>query len=532
MLKVKNTNDMKHKILSMIGAGLLILALASCREQSDTLISYDHQDQIAFSEAENSYAGKFKVMWNALSQNYAMWDYEKENGLDWDDVYDKYLPRYEALDQQKDVTDNQLLELTKEVICPLHDGHMVVKLKNHKTGNYITVFPSEVRNSQRPNFLAIKSASPRLEYYADKKNGEIELDEDGQPLCLEYSTDTEDMLDKFNETDDIGMNWINDSITVLKELTTPTAEQVDMLQVLTELKNELKKVEDSLEGIQLFNWLANRYAYLNIPGFEPIDEAFCNNDIKIKSALLKGNIAYLHFSDFNLSYYLNEEANKYTFHNPSESTIAHFKKVQEVWYLWYNSIQDLHKSGKLGGVIIDVRNNGGGLMSDYQLVMGALLPSGGFEYGKSRYKRGPGRLDYSPLMPGIIATMDDEHAVITEPIVVLSNLASISMAEITALSTKYIDNAISIGQRTWGGLCGLTGNESFSYNYSGHIGEENKTPVYIYLPVMAQFTREGQILDGYGVTPDIEVNLDLIQFLTTGKDTQLDRALQYIRNGN
>ena len=106
------------------------------------------------------------------------------------------------------------------------------------------------------------------------------------------------------------------------------------------------------------------------------------------------------------------------------------------------------------------------------------------------------------------------------------------MAEITALSTKYIDNAVSIGQRTWGGLCGLTGNESFSYNYSGHVGEENKTPVYIYLPVMAQFTREGQILDGYGVTPDIEVNLDLIQYLTTGKDTQLDRALQYIRNGN
>ena len=101
---------------------------------------------LSFGEAETSYAGKFKVLWNGLNQSYALWDYEKELGLDWDAVYDQYLPQFEALDEQEDVTDNQLKELTEQVVCPLHDGHMNVQLKNHKTGKYITVSPSMVRN--------------------------------------------------------------------------------------------------------------------------------------------------------------------------------------------------------------------------------------------------------------------------------------------------------------------------------------------------------------------------------------------------
>ena len=38
--------------------------------------------------------------------------------------------------------------------------------------------------------------------------------------------------------------------------------------------------------------------------------------------------------------------------------------------------------------------------------------------------------------------------------------------------------------------------------------------------------------EGVGVEPDIEVDLDREIFDTTGRDTQLDRALQYIETGN
>ena len=58
-----------------------------------------------------------------------------------------------------------------------------------------------------------------------------------------------------------------------------------------------------------------------------------------------------------------------------------------------------HKAGDLGGVIIDMRSNEGGYMSDFRYTVGALVPSGGYHYANARFKRGPGRYDYSPVMP-------------------------------------------------------------------------------------------------------------------------------------
>ena len=508
-----------------------MLALGSCHEQSDTLVNYAHEDVLAFGEAEKSYAGKFKVLWNGLNQHYALWDYERDHGLDWDAVYDNYLPQFETLDQQKEVTDDQLKKLATEVISPLHDGHLVVQLKNHKTGKFVAISPSSERNLQRPDFKDAYLNPPSLQYYLNKEHGEVELDEQGKPITMEYSTEISDLLDVFREGDDVGLEWITDSISALKKLPTPTAEQAKMLQTLTELEKQVDLIKDTKEGVMLYNDLANRYAYLNIPAFDPIDVHFADYGIKVSYALLKGNIAYIHFDGFSLSYYLDEETRTESFPNPDKSTQEKIGKVQTVWNSWFSYIQQLHKSGQLGGVIIDVRNNGGGSVGDYPYVMGALLPSGGFEIGKARFKHGTGRLDYSPLMPQIVNTLETEHATITEPIVVLANCHSVSMAEITSISAKYIDNATLVGKRTWGGMCALSGNDNFSINYTGHIGEEDKTPVYVYLPMLAQFDREGHILEGVGVTPDIDVDLDVKQLRSTGKDTQLDRALQLIRNG-
>jgi C-terminal processing protease CtpA/Prc len=39
-------------------------------------------------------------------------------------------------------------------------------------------------------------------------------------------------------------------------------------------------------------------------------------------------------------------------------------------------------------------------------------------------------------------------------------------------------------------------------------------------------------LEGIGVTPDIEVAFDPDEYETNGNDTQIDRALQFIRTGN
>jgi carboxyl-terminal processing protease len=136
------------------------------------------------------------------------------------------------------------------------------------------------------------------------------------------------------------------------------------------------------------------------------------------------------------------------------------------------------------------------------------------------------------MMPFVMQTMKETHEVINDvPVVVLANGRSVSMSEITSCCAKEMPNGRVIGSITHGGLCCLTDISNFSSNYNGHIGIEDKTPVYCYTPTIAFFNSEKKCLEGVGVTPDIEVAFDDKLFKDTGQDNQLDRALEYIRTG-
>ena len=525
----------------MIGAALLMLLVSSCRETNDVLLPYDHNDVLAFGAAEYSFAGKFKVTWNGLNQYYALWDYEKEQGLDWDAVYDEYLPQFEALDEREDsipVTDDEVKELLNKVLSPLHDGHFAMLWKNHVTGNNVVCVPSSIRNASRDDAEIVKKYKPNISYYTNPANGEIETS-DGQPVCLEYSTLWTDLVDRFRNTPGQGMMWIEDRLLQLMNQPLPTEMEIFQRRSLSDLSTQLLEVlsqPNAEQGIPAFNSLVERYSYLEVPGFDVIDNAFIKMAISVKFALLKGNIAYFYFSDFSLTPYINEVYAQSIFNLNNAATFNHVYGIWRVWNSWFETIQQLHKEGTLGGVIIDVRGNGGGMMSDAQFVAGALLPSGGFQYGYNRFKRGTGRYDYSPLMPAIALTMEDEHEIVDDkPVVLLINSGSVSMAEMTAQVVRLMPNGKLIGKRSHGGLCGLVDNEYNSTNYAGHIGIRDVTPVYGYVPSLASFTMDKEQLEGVGISPGIEVAFDENAFNTPtgiGRDTQLDRALQYVRTGN
>ena len=72
---------MKNYIKGMAVAAMMLLALASCRRESDTLHNYSYVDDLTWSLAQKSYGEKFKILWEGLNSNYAIWDYEKEHGL-------------------------------------------------------------------------------------------------------------------------------------------------------------------------------------------------------------------------------------------------------------------------------------------------------------------------------------------------------------------------------------------------------------------------------------------------------------------
>ena len=516
---------MKKHTLMILGAMLLMISVSSCREESDRLMTYDHNDVMAFDKADTCFAEKF------------LWDYEAEFGLDWDAVYDEYLPQFEALDKQETVTDEELKALLAKVCSPLHDGHMGVIFKNHKTGTQEVMYlPGEDRAVKRDDYEISLKYKPSLKYYSQVANGEVETDNQGNPIVVEHSTTITGLLAPvFNEKGK-GLDWVNTQIDQLSNLPNPTADQKAMLQSLKKLKAELETILEtfSQSSIGRYNELVTMYESLHVPGLEYFDPGFVGKGMDVRFALLKGNIAYFQFSGFNLTAYLVEEASKLFFDLTNPTTKKHVDSMAEVWMAWFLTVQQLHKAGTLGGVIIDLRGNGGGMQNDGTYVTGSLLPEGGVPYSYSRFKRGTGRYDYSTLTLNYLSTMPASmHEVITEPVVVMTNGQSLSMAEITTIVVKNMPNGTHIGKRSRGGICGLSSdNATFTNNYMGHIGERGKTPVYVYLPSVASFTLDKKVIEGEGITPDIEVDLDVATFTATGKDTQLDRALQFLRTGH
>lgn len=527
----------------IFGALLLMIAVSSCREDSDKLMTYDHLDTTSFNKANESFAEKFKVAWNGLNQNYALWDYEAEFGLDWDAVYDEYLPQFEALDKKETVTDDEVLALMTKAFSPLHDGHMAVIFNNHKTGTKEIMFnPNGERVKTRDDYHIATTYTPSLKYYSQVANGEVETDSEGTPRVKEYSTLVGDLMKAVTEGQGTGLDWVNTKIAELSALSAPTAAQTARLDSLQSLKTALEAIDlkqlnaaTAPTMINQFNALAKQYASLQVPALNYIDPNFTEFGMRVKFALLKGNIAYFHYSKHRLTPYIADAVAAQCFNMNEPMMKKHVQGIKDVWAEWFSTVQQLHKDGKLGGVILDVRGNGGGMKSDAGFIIGSLLPEGGAPFGYSRVKRGTGRFDYSTLSLNSVATMpDDEHEAITEPVVVMTNCMSLSMSEITTSIVRNMENGTHIGKRSMGGICELSStNDTFSEDYMGHIGERYKTPVYIYLPRVATFTlKEKKIVEGIGIQPDIEVNLDEAKFKATGQDTQLDRALQFLRTGN
>ena len=528
-MKTKISNS-PMDVLTVITVSLLtVLTFSSCRQESDDVLNYAYQDEMAFGGAERSYAAKFDVVWKGMNANYALWDYEYAQGLDWDRVYDIYYPKFAALDTMKEaVTDAQLKELLDSVIAPLHDGHLMVQMKNHATGKYVGSSPGALRlvREHLDEYNVVGSRKMSLAYY--EKTGALKEHKSINSNTLEtvalralaYLEKAVARLDSVPESE-------------------RTQAQNDTLALYTQIAQELTSplarasILGDKSGIQDYNNIAYKYLYLHIPYLEPIDPVLSEMGLTVTYALFKDNVAYLYFDGFKLSAYLEPLFITEFFGGCNDATKALVKDVGDVWRAWFDAIQEHHQAGDLKGVIIDVRGNGGGFLNDSKYVLGALMPAGGFQDCNARFKRGSGRFDYSPLLPQIMPTMDSAHVTVTEPVVVLCNCMSVSMAEHTSYGAKIMENGTLIGTRTWGGFSALSSTETYTNNYAGYVGIKDVTPVFCYVPQEVAFTLDGKVVEGYGIDPDIEVELDAAALDNgSGPDSQLDRALQFIKTGN
>ncbi len=161
------------------------------------------------------------------------------------------------------------------------------------------------------------------------------------------------------------------------------------------------------------------------------------------------------------------------------------------------------KSEGMKSLILDLRDNPGGNLSDVVDISEELLPKGLVVYTEDRDGK---RKEYS---------CDGENE-IQVPMVVLVNGNSASAAEILAGAIKDYDKGTILGTTTFGKgivqrIFGLSDGSA------------------IKLTVSHYYTPNGNDIHGVGIEPDETLELDYEKYLEDKSDNQLERAKQILK---
>ncbi|NHE58106.1 S41 family peptidase [Cyclobacterium plantarum] len=166
------------------------------------------------------------------------------------------------------------------------------------------------------------------------------------------------------------------------------------------------------------------------------------------------------------------------------------------------------------GVIIDVRNNGGGNLSNASLLASAFAEEE-MVYARQRIKSGPGTGDFGSWEDMKISPRED--GTYLGPVVVLTNRRSYSATTFFAQMMKVLPNAITLGDQTGGG----GGTPVF--------GELTNGWTYRFSATQTIDLEERQLEDG--VLTDLRVDLSELA-ASRGEDNLIATAIAVIRSNN
>ena len=170
------------------------------------------------------------------------------------------------------------------------------------------------------------------------------------------------------------------------------------------------------------------------------------------------------------------------------------------------AMEEMQSAG-VRGLVLDLRNNPGGYLSDVVAIADLLLPEGAVVYVENRAGE---RVAYSS---------DAEYWDV--PLVVLINGMSASASEILAAAVQDFDRGTLVGQRSYGK--GVV--QSLLVFESDGAGMQYTSAIY--------YTPSGRCIHGTGVSPDIVVEASEGYYNLTGVpdpdgDVQLKEALEQL----
>lgn len=194
----------------------------------------------------------------------------------------------------------------------------------------------------------------------------------------------------------------------------------------------------------------------------------------------------------------------------------------DVIYIRYASFSDnisdyamdyiIDKTKDRKGLIIDVRNNGGGATGNLNTLTARLIKEK-TEMGTERHKSGPGKDNFREEKISV-SVQADAKKYIDKPLVILTNRGSYSATNFFAAYMKGLPNVTLVGDVTGGGG-GLPTATELSNGWVLRVSG-------------SQFIdRRGENIEN-GVKPDIKIDI-LKADIDKGKDTILEKGLGLIR---
>lgn len=193
-----------------------------------------------------------------------------------------------------------------------------------------------------------------------------------------------------------------------------------------------------------------------------------------------------------------------------------------VGYLYYGSFssdvgegnldQVLNRMALCHGLIIDVRNNGGGSLTNVERITGRFFNERTL-IGYISHKIGIGHNDFSPLYPKYVESSDRVRY--QKPVVVLTNRGCYSATNEFVSIMKYAPNVTVMGDKTGGGS-GLPFTSELPNGWS------------IRFSASPMFNAEKEQIE-FGVEPDIYVNMQQSD-KDKNKDTIIEQARNILKN--
>lgn len=202
----------------------------------------------------------------------------------------------------------------------------------------------------------------------------------------------------------------------------------------------------------------------------------------------------------------------------SQQTMVRYRTIGDVMYIQLKSFNgnavekfqeamDAVESQDCTGIVLDLRDNGGGDLSILEKIGNMILPEGVIIYAQDRHGNR-------------ISEINSSGADMDLPMVILTNGNTASASEALAGAARDRGTAVLVGTKTFG-----KGIMQTTYTLDNE-GAFKLTTAKYYLP-------SGECIHEIGLTPEYEVALPDGQesrtyYMTDQEDTQLQKALEIL----